>query len=110
MAAETPLACRLEALPQGVRAKHSGLIEQLGGSLEEVRELPDGYAFRFAEDGFLFDRLAEWVRLESVCCPFLNFELRVERRAGPLWLRLTGPPGAKDFLRDQFPVRVAGRE
>jgi hypothetical protein len=109
VSAEIPMACRLEAFPQGVRARHAGLIEQLLSSLEEVRELPNGYAFRFVDDGSLFGRLAEWVRLESLCCPFLDFELRVERRSGPVWLRLTGPERAKEFLKDQFPIPVAAQ-
>jgi hypothetical protein len=107
MLADSPFACRLDAFPSRDRVRHAGLIEQLKSALEEVRELPNGYAFRFADDGSLFGRLAEWVRLESMCCPFLDFELRVDRRSGPLWLRLTGSEGAKEFLKSQFPIAAA---
>jgi len=103
----TPLACRLDAFGSSDRARHAGLIEQLHASLEEVRELPNGFAFRFADDGSLFGRLAEWVRLESVCCPFLDVELKVERASGPVWLRLTGGDGVKTFLKNQFPILAA---
>jgi len=104
-----PIACRLDVFRPSERTRHSGLIEQLRASLEEVRELPDGFAFRFADDGSLFGRLAEWVRLESVCCPFLDFELKAERACGPIWLRLTGGDGVKTFLKDQFPITATAR-
>jgi hypothetical protein len=103
----SPAVCRLDVFPPRARLRHAGLIEQLRASLAEVRELPDGYALRFADDGTLFDRLAEWVRLESVCCPFLNFELRIEHQGGPVWLRLTGPEGTKRFLRNEYPISSA---
>lgn len=107
MSSYPPFACRLSGFSGPERARHSGLIEQLQPALEEVRELSDGYAYRFADDGSLFARLAEWIRLESICCPFLHFELKVERRGGPVWLRLTGGDGAKEFLKSQFPVTLA---
>jgi hypothetical protein len=100
----TPFVCRLESFRSSERVLHAGLIDQLKGSVEEVRELPNGFAFRFADDGSLFGRLAEWVRLESVCCPFLDFELKVEKASGPVWLRLTGEDGVKSFLKNQFPI------
>jgi len=103
----TTFVCRLEFFRGSERVLHAGLIDQLKDSLEEVRELPNGFALRFADDGSLFGRLAEWVRLESVCCPFLDFELRVERSSGPVWLRLTGGEGVKAFLKNQFPIVAA---
>ncbi len=103
----SPSVCRLEVFPPEGRPRHAGLIEQIRSSLAEVRELPDGFALRFADDGTLFARLAEWVRLESVCCPFLEFELRVESRGGPVWLRLTGEAGTKDFVRSEYPIPPA---
>jgi hypothetical protein len=109
VSAETPFACRFDAFPSRARARHAGLIDQLRSRLGEVRELPDGYAFRFADDGTVFGRLAEWVRLESICCSFLRFELKVERRSGPVWLSLTGGKGVKEFLRNQFPIAVDAR-
>ena len=95
--------------PSRVQPRHAGLLYQIQNCLEEVRELPDGFALRFFDDGTLLARLAEWVRLESVCCPFLRFEVRVERRAGPVWLRLTGAEGTKEFLRREFVIPVAAQ-
>jgi hypothetical protein len=39
---------------------------------------------------------------ERECCPFLTFELVAHPNLGPVNLRVTGPPGAKDFLKTVF--------
>jgi len=99
-----PFVCHLDAFTPDERVHHAGLIEQLRPLLESVRELPGGYALRFMEDGSVFARLAEWMRLESSCCPFLRLELKVVGRSGPVELRLTGAEGVKEFLREQVPM------
>jgi hypothetical protein len=43
--------------------------------------------------------LAEWIDQERRCCPFFDIDLRVEHDGGALWLRLTGRPGTKEFIR-----------
>ena len=99
-----PSLRRPEIPPRRAVPRHAGLLDQIHDCLVEVRELADGFALRFADDGTLLARLAEWVRLESICCPFVRFEVRVEKRAGPVWLRLTGAGGIKDFLRREFGI------
>ena len=84
-------------------------IRRLRSVLEEVRELPDGFALKFQEDGSVFGRLAEWVRHERPRFPFLSFEIQAEGRSGPIRLRLTGPRGIKDFLKRQFPLLRSAR-
>jgi hypothetical protein len=101
------LVCHGDELFAAGRRRQVLRIERFQSSLQEVRELPNGFALRFEDDGSLFGRMAEWVRLESLCCPFLDFELRAEERSGPIWLRLTGPEGAKEFLRNPFSITAA---
>ena len=36
---------------------------------------------------------------ERLCCPFLDISLRFEREGGPLWLRLAGRKGVKEFIK-----------
>jgi hypothetical protein len=106
MSSSAPLACQRRVFSEHDRVRHAGLIEQLKPLVEQVAELPAGYALRFTEDGSVFARLAEWMRLESACCPFLDFELQVVGRSGPVELRLTGRDGVKDFLRSQFAIVI----
>jgi len=39
-------------------------------------------------------------QLESKCCPFLNFKVTSE--GGYTVIKVTGPPGVKQFIADQF--------
>lgn len=58
--------------------------------------LPDGYAFRFP--GEMFERLAAIAGMERRCRSFLRFTLTAEPGEGPVWLAVTGPAEAKEFL------------
>lgn len=62
--------------------------------------MADGLAFRFPADEY--DAVVRFVASERRCCPFLNFSLEVPSERGPLWLRLTGPEGVKDFIRAEL--------
>jgi hypothetical protein len=106
MAHTSPLACDLTALDPAQRERRGALAARLTAAREEVRELPDGYAFRFASDPSTCLAVMEFVTLERRCCPFLDFVLDVEREGGPLWLRLTGREGVKPFLEASGMVKA----
>ena len=42
--------------------------------------------------------IAQTIDAERQCCRFLRFQVMVEPDGGPVWLDLTGPPGAREFL------------
>ena len=98
---ETPFACNLKAMNTEERKRYDRLSKVLFEAVEERRELPDGYAFRLA-NSISLSNAAEWADLESKCCPFFDFQLERRREQGPLWLRLTGRPGVKQFIREEF--------
>ena len=79
---------------------HLAKSRELFLQIREMRELADGYEFRFEDD--VLNRLAEFVSLEKLCCPFLNFGIEVEAENGPVWLRLTGREGVKAFIREEI--------
>lgn len=85
----------------GARARHVANAGELFRAVEEIVELPGGYAFRLPNDADTLVRAAEFVSLERLCCPFLGFTLEVEREGGPVWLRLTGREGVKAFIREE---------
>ena len=96
----SPFACNLNGLTIAERVRHFG---QLGPALRSlktgVRELKDGYEFRFPSNARTIAMLAEWIEQERRCCPFFEVELRFEREKGPVWMRLTGPEGTKQFIQ-----------
>jgi hypothetical protein len=102
---ESPFACNAFALSQEVRKRH---FEELGPALlklkKSTRELPDGYEFELPADNKTYQLLTEWAFQERLCCPFFDIDLRFEREGGPLWLRLTGRPGTKEFIKEEFGI------
>ena len=97
----SPFACDMSAIPPTDRPAHHALTRRLTGeALVELRELPDGLAFRFAAEEYR--AVSTWVERERLCCPFLQFTIKVGPDGGPVWLRLTGPDGAKAFIRAEL--------
>jgi hypothetical protein len=101
----SPFACDRAALSAEKRKRH---FDELGPALRSLRktthELADGFEFEFPADAAVYQLLAEWVGGERLCCPFFDIDLRVEREGGPLWLRLTGREGVKQFIKGDFPA------
>src|SRR3954471_12794458 len=98
---QSPLACDMTAIPAEQRPVHLAKSRELFSEIEETRELPNGYEFRFADEPNVLKRLADFVSLEKLCCPFLQFEIEVEAENGPVWLRLMGREGVKEFIREE---------
>src|SRR5215471_20545388 len=94
---EVPVACDLSTFNSIQRKKHQALLVELLSSVKTSRELSNGYEFTLPGDNAWFVKLAEWVALEHLCCPFLSFEQGF--RGNRVWLRLTGDENAKQFLR-----------
>ena len=93
-------ACNLNALTREERATHQRLGEALRNAVREQKELRNGYAFRLRHDALT--NVAQWVALESRCCPFFTFAIEIDRDQGPVWLRITGSLGVKKFMREEL--------
>ncbi|HKY44510.1 MAG TPA: arsenate reductase ArsC [Pyrinomonadaceae bacterium] len=98
--APSSIACDMTAIPQDQRQVHIDTSKELFSRIQEFRELENGYEFRFTSDVIV--KLAEFISLEKLCCPFLSFVVEVEEEGGPVWLRLTGRDGVKAFIREEI--------
>ena len=78
------------------------LLPEIRPFVEHIEELENGYSFQFPNDDDLLSKLLLVVQLESRCCSFLEFTLKVEANKGPIWLQFTGPKGAKEFIKEEF--------
>ena len=96
--------CNLKAFTPEEREHHRRLSQKLAGARVDTEELADGFAFRL-EPGVSLAELADWVVNERKCCPFFDFDIEVERDGGPLWLKLRGSEGVKQFIRSEFGIR-----
>src|SRR6266436_6884873 len=101
----SPFACNAFALSPEVRKRH---FEEVGPALlklkKSIRELPDGYELELPADNTTYQLLTEWAFQERLCCPFFDIGLRFDREGGPLWLRLTGRPGTKEFIKMELGI------
>jgi len=88
MTVQSPqLACNMNAFNRTERDRYKVLTDKLSASA--AAELSAGYEIVVALESLSLVELAEWISLESRCCPFLNFAVA---------LRLTGATGVKEFL------------
>lgn len=100
---QSPIVCDLTALTDEERREHISTTQEMFAALQEAKELPDGYGFRFPATAEMLQTVATFIPRERKCCPFLDFTVEVEREGGPMWLHFTGREGVKDFLRMELP-------
>jgi hypothetical protein len=93
-------SCNMMALTEDDRAAYQELAQTLLASVQETKELRNGYAFRLAPE--MLVTAARWISFERMCCPFFAFELELAQDGGPLWLHITGSRGIKEFIRAEF--------
>jgi hypothetical protein len=102
VAQESPLACNMLALNAEERKRHKVVAEKMRAAVKEAQPLPDGYAFRFGAEQATILLVSEFIARERLCCPFFRFELTAEQENGPLWLRLRGREGVKEFIEAEL--------
>jgi|FLYN01.1.fsa_nt_gi hypothetical protein len=97
------IACDLNAISEEERPQHVRLARSLFyAGRGEAQELENGYIFRFQPESSTLVELAQFVANERLCCPFWTFTIEVEAGHGPMWIRITGPEGAKALLKAEF--------
>jgi len=100
MSNHPPIACDPSALDSETFEKHKQVSETVLGSVAEIRERPDGYAFRLPTETEMIRQAATFVARERRCCPFFDFTLDVKRDEGPVWLGISGREGVKQYVED----------
>lgn len=91
------LACKLTT-PE-LQKRKATVIAELKAFVLEREELENGYAYTFDGTDNILDKLIGFVKTERTCCDFFTFEIFIEAKT--VCLRITGPTGAKEFLRDE---------
>jgi hypothetical protein len=98
----SPFTCNMNAIEPAQRKQHIATAVQVFRAVQEIHELPNGYAFRLPNDATVLLKTAEFIMREKLCCPFFGFTLEVEPEGGPLWLQLTGCEGIKLFIQAEI--------
>ena len=70
---ETPFICNINALDAVQTERYKEIILKLNSERQSVKELKDGYAFRFKAEPQLIRDVAEFIVYERLCCPFFDW-------------------------------------
>lgn len=102
---DQPIACNLFGLTPSERQRQKELRDQIFSGTPTVKELPNGYAVGLPSTRENILAVAEFISLERVCCSFFHFDLAVGQSEEPLWFRITGKSGVKEFLKTELMKR-----
>jgi hypothetical protein len=92
------LICDLAAIPPNDRPYYRDLRLQLRTAHISSKAVNSGYAVRLNEEQMSMEDVSVWIRLESLCCPWLS--LRAERvEQGALEVQMKAPDRAKQVLQ-----------
>ncbi|MBS1594632.1 MAG: hypothetical protein JST90_09915 [Bacteroidetes bacterium] len=94
------LTCTLTS-PE-LRQRKASVIASLKRQVREKTELPDGFRYRFSGGDSVVDELTDFIKTERQCCRFFTFDLSVKGDQSAAWLTLTGPDGAKEFIKTEL--------
>ncbi|MEJ7838036.1 MAG: hypothetical protein WKF81_04425 [Thermomicrobiales bacterium] len=94
------LACALTG--PDFRARRDLILESFFNQRDGTEELANGYAFRFDDARRWAAPALEFIEIEQKCCPFFTFQLEFSPESGPLRLKLLGPEGVKEFIRNEL--------
>jgi hypothetical protein len=90
------VTCKLTT-PELQERKRTVIAELKNKVLERV-ETETGVRYRFEGSDALIDLLTRFIKTERLCCPFFTFTLIVAQEESFIWLALSGPEGAKEFI------------
>ena len=91
---DEPIVCNLSSEELVLRSQ---LLQSLGQAVRQTVEIDNGYAYRF-DNSDILHQLVDVVDAERRCCTFLSFSIALTPGNGPIWLRITGPQGTREFL------------
>ncbi|HWZ96641.1 MAG TPA: hypothetical protein VN025_02680 [Candidatus Dormibacteraeota bacterium] len=97
--------CNTKALSATERARHNELTKKLLEVRKAMVESEKGYELQYSPADVTVAEIAEWVVMESKCCPFFDFHIDLEDAGTLICLRLTGTDGVKQFIRAEFGLR-----
>lgn len=96
---QTGMACNLTVFSTEERVRFPALTQTLIADAQKIRELENGFALQFYDQPEQRAQIEAFIKRESQCCSFLNFDLTHDTASETLWLHITGENGVKEFLK-----------
>lgn len=97
---DTALVCKLTT--KELQLRKETVLESLRKQVMEKKELPNGFSYRFDNTDKMLDELTEFIKTEKQCCDFFDFGLSIVSDDNAIWLSLTGPKNAKNFIKAEL--------
>lgn len=94
------LTCKLT--PKELQERKATVLESLRKQVIEKKELASGYSYKFDNSDKMLDELTEFIKTERQCCDFFDFALSIISDENVIWLSLTGPKNAKEFIKAEL--------
>jgi hypothetical protein len=94
------LTCKLST-PEFQHRK-STVLAELKTRIRSAEETAEGFRYSWSGTDQMLDTLLDFIKAERQCCDFFKFELAIGTPADDIWLSLSGPPGAKEFIRNEL--------
>jgi len=91
------VSCKLTT-PELQRRKAT-VIADLKALVLERNEVENGLAYKFEGTDETLDTLNDFIKTERMCCDFFTFRLTID--ANNALMEITGPNGAKEFLKEE---------
>jgi hypothetical protein len=92
-----PISCKLTSVE--LQKRKATVIAELKALVLSRHELTDGYGYEFEGTDDILDKLNTFIKTERMCCDFFTFQLTVAENKAIL--NITGPEGAKEFLKEE---------
>ena len=103
MSTEAPtkiVACKLTS-PE-LQKRRSDVLAILKRKVLDKIELENGYKYKFEGSDRMFDEVVTFIKSERACCDFFTFNISISDNQSNIWLSITGPHGAKEFLNKEM--------
>lgn len=94
------IACKLTT-PELQNRKRT-IIAELKNAIREREETEHGVKYAFEGTDKMIDLVTSFIKTERLCCDFFDFRLSVGDAHAWIWLELSGPEGAKQFIQDEI--------
>ncbi|HEX9512581.1 MAG TPA: hypothetical protein VF939_18945 [Puia sp.] len=94
------ITCKLTS-PE-IQQRKASVIASLKNKVIVREELSNGYSYKFVGSDAVVDELITFVKTERVCCDFFDFDLSVKGDGTFAYLKITGPKGTKEFVKNEL--------
>lgn len=103
-----PQACSLSTLDLGARKAY--LTESFIPRIVESERVSDGYVYWFHRTKEDMKLVSDFALFESGCCNFLSFGIGLHPDGSRISLRITGPNGGAEFLKEAMKGNVRTKQ